>query len=98
MLGDTKLINFAKDTDLLIHDAQFTREQYTSLPTPRQGFGHSIPEMAIEVGKAAGAKNLVLTHHDPSATDGQIKKQQSKYKRRFKNLLYAREGLTCKIS
>jgi phosphoribosyl 1,2-cyclic phosphodiesterase len=92
--GNVKLIAFAKNADLLIHDAQYSKEQYTALPTPRQGFGHSIPEMAIDVAHQAGIKQLVLTHHDPNATDGQLKKNQARYKRRFQNLIYAREGLT----
>jgi ribonuclease BN (tRNA processing enzyme) len=48
--------------------------------------------MAIEVGKKARVKNLVLTHHDPTASDGQLKKNNTKYNRNFQNLTYAREG------
>jgi ribonuclease BN (tRNA processing enzyme) len=54
--------------------------------------------MAIEVGKKAGVKNLVLTHHDPTATDAQLKKIFTKYKRRFPALLMAREGLTIHLN
>ncbi len=96
--GNAKLTNFSENTDLLIHDAQYTIEQYTGLPIPRQGFGHSIPDMAIEVGKKARVKNLVLTHHDPTVTDEQLKKNYSMYKRKFQNLTYAREGQTFNIS
>jgi phosphoribosyl 1,2-cyclic phosphodiesterase len=98
LFGNSKLISFAEKTELLIHDAQYSPEQYTALPTPRQGFGHSIPDMAIEVAKKAGVKTLVLTHHDPTATDVELKKNQTKYKRGFSNLFYAREGLTLKIN
>jgi phosphoribosyl 1,2-cyclic phosphodiesterase len=98
LFGNAKLVNFAENTNLLIHDAQYSKEQYTSLPIPRQGFGHSIPEMAIEVGKQAKVKNLVLTHHDPAATDAQLEKDQTKHKRRFENLFYAREGLSFTIN
>jgi phosphoribosyl 1,2-cyclic phosphodiesterase len=98
VFGNAKLINFAENADLLIHDAQYTREQYTGLPIPRQGFGHSIPDMAIEVGKKARVKKLVLTHHDPTAADGQLKKNYTKYKRKFQNLVYAREGQSFNIT
>jgi phosphoribosyl 1,2-cyclic phosphodiesterase len=98
LFGNSKLISFSENADLLIHDAQYTREQYTALPTPRQGFGHSIPDMAIEVAKKAGVKTLVMTHHDPTATDTQLKRNQTKYKRQFSNLFYAREGLSFHIS
>jgi phosphoribosyl 1,2-cyclic phosphodiesterase len=96
--GDAKLIQFAKDADLLIHDAQYSREQYCALPTPRQGFGHSTPEMAIEVAKKAGVKSLALTHHDPGSTDTFLKRNQSKYRRRFKDLFYTREGMSVTLS
>jgi ribonuclease BN (tRNA processing enzyme) len=92
--GNAKLIHFAEGTNLLVHDAQYSSEQYTELPTPKQGYGHSTPEMAIEVAKKAKAKNLALTHHDPSATDAQLKENQSKFSALFENIFYAREGLT----
>jgi len=97
LFGNAKLIHFARGADMLIHDAQYSAEQYTALPTPRQGFGHSIPEMAIEVGKKADVKKLVLTHHDPMSTDAQLERNETKYKGQFPNLLYAREGLTLTI-
>lgn len=97
IFGNSKLINFAKNADYLIHDAQYTKEQYIALPTPKQGFGHSTAEMAIEVAKRAEVKNLILTHHDSSATDSELRKRQSSYRRRFKNLSYAREELTIKL-
>jgi len=94
LFGDSKLIDFAKNADLLIHDAQYSREDYTSLPTPKQGFGHSIPEMGIEVARKANVKMLAFTHHDPDSTDSYLKRNQTKYGRRFKNSFFAREGFT----
>jgi ribonuclease BN (tRNA processing enzyme) len=97
IFGDVKLIQFAKETDLLIHDSQYSNEQYTALPTPKQGFGHSTPEMAIEVAQKAGAKTLALTHHDPLSSDSILKKNQTKYKKRFSSLFYVHEGLTVTV-
>jgi len=97
MFGNSKLINFAYNADVLVHDAQYTKEEYTSLPIPKQGFGHSIPEMAIEIARKANVKNLVLTHHDPNRSDSELRRMQTKYRRRFKNLVYAKEGLTLEI-
>jgi ribonuclease BN (tRNA processing enzyme) len=97
MYGNAKLIQFAKGTDLLIHDAQYSMEQYTAVPVPKQGYGHSIPEMAIDVAKQAQAKNLALTHHDPASPDALLKKNETKYKKKFHGLFYAREGLTFSI-
>jgi ribonuclease BN (tRNA processing enzyme) len=94
MFGDARLAQFAKGADLLVHDAQYSVEQYTALPVPKQGFGHSIPEMAIEVAKLAGVKTLALTHHDPASDDELLKKHEERYKKQFPKLFYAREGLT----
>lgn len=97
LFGNSKLINFAKGADLLIHDAQYTQEQYVALPTPKQGFGHSTPEMAIEVARKAEVRALALTHHDPLVDDSQLKKAQAKFQKRFPGLFYAREGLNYRI-
>ena len=47
---------FARDCDLLIHDAQYTTEDYMCSYAPKQGFGHSTYEMAIETYNLAKAK------------------------------------------
>lgn len=66
--GDQRLINFAKNADLLVHDAHYTPEEYPNF----QGFGHSTYEMACEIANKAGVKNLLLTHHDPDRTDAAL--------------------------
>ena len=58
----------AKEADLLIHDAQYTKEEYES----RVGWGHSAFEDAYRFAKLADVKQLVLFHHDPSRTDRQL--------------------------
>jgi len=58
----------AADADLLIHDAQYTKNEFPS----RAHFGHSTIDYAIELGTRAGAAKVVLFHHDPSRTDDQI--------------------------
>jgi ribonuclease BN (tRNA processing enzyme) len=35
-------------------------------------FGHSAVEYAVGLAEAAGAKRLLLFHHDPARTDDQI--------------------------
>jgi ribonuclease BN (tRNA processing enzyme) len=95
--GNARLAHFSKGADLLVHDAQYSAEQYAALPIPKQGFGHSIPEMAIEIAKAAGVKALALTHHDPASDDGALKKNEARLKKSYPNLFYAKEGLTFPI-
>jgi phosphoribosyl 1,2-cyclic phosphodiesterase len=90
--GDTRLIRFARHCDLLIHDAQYTAEEYLNLP--RQGWGHSTPEMAIAVAQHAQARHLVLFHHDPLHDDAQLDDMQALAQQRFPNTVMAYEGLT----
>lgn len=63
---DPKVIELAKDADIFICDAQFTPEEYE---TNRKGWGHSTWRDATEMAKRAGAKKLVLFHHDPYHPD-----------------------------
>lgn len=62
-------VKFARDADLLIHDAQYVPEE---MPVHR-GWGHSTYQEAVNLALEAGAKTLLLTHHDPSRTDEQIR-------------------------
>ena len=70
--GDKKLINFAKNCNLLIHDAQYTTEDYLNPYSPKQGYGHSTFEMALEAKKLTNAERLVFFHFDPSYDDDKL--------------------------
>ena|ERR1700678_762341 len=54
--------------DILFHDAQYTDEE---LPA-KAYFGHSSSGYALRLAEKAGAKRLVLYHHDPQRTDAEI--------------------------
>lgn len=95
--GDSRLIAFAKDTDLLIHDAQYTQEEYVALPLPKQGWGHSTPEMAIAIAQAASAKQLALFHHDPTHDDDMIEAMGREAQAKFAPTVVAKEGMTIKL-
>jgi phosphoribosyl 1,2-cyclic phosphodiesterase len=62
------LVAFCQGADVLIHDAQYLAEEISS----KRGWGHSTIDDACALGKAAGAKRLILFHHDPERTDGEI--------------------------
>lgn len=66
-LHDAALM-LADGVDVLLHDAQHTAEE---LPA-RVGFGHSAAEYAVALGTRAGARTVVLFHHDPSRTDDEL--------------------------
>jgi len=50
---------------LVIHDAQYTPEEYLS----KKNWGHSTYEYAVGLAAAAGVRQLALTHHDPTHDD-----------------------------
>jgi len=58
----------AEGADLLIHDAQYTREEYAE----RVGWGHSTVGDAVAFARHVGAQRLVPYHHDPSHDDEQL--------------------------
>lgn len=62
--------DLAAEADLLLHDAQYTADEYAH----RYGWGHSCMEDAITLANRSGVKSLLLTHHDPFHTDEQIGK------------------------
>jgi len=62
------LASWCKDADLLVHDAQYSREEYKT----HAGFGHSTYEEALELAEQAGAKQLAFFHHDPVHSDTDI--------------------------
>lgn len=93
---DRKLVQFAKQADVLIHDAQYLeahyRGQLAGFP-PTQGYGHSTVTMACDVALASEAGQLILFHHDPSYSDAMVAVMESTAKGKFDNAQSAYEGL-----
>jgi phosphoribosyl 1,2-cyclic phosphodiesterase len=58
----------AADADLLIHDAQYSPEEYPQ----HIGWGHSSLQHALAFATLVGAKHLVPFHHDPAHTDADL--------------------------
>jgi len=58
----------AAGADLLIHDAQYSSEEYAKCI----GWGHSSLQHAIAFATLAAVKHVVLFHHDPAHTDQDI--------------------------
>ena len=58
----------AADADLLIHDAQYTVDEYAQ----RVGWGHSSLEDALRFAALAQVRHLVTFHHDPDHSDQDI--------------------------
>jgi ribonuclease BN (tRNA processing enzyme) len=56
---------FSKDADLLMHDAEYTPEQYKSVKT----WGHSHYIDALDLALAARVKRFGLFHHNQDRSD-----------------------------
>jgi phosphoribosyl 1,2-cyclic phosphodiesterase len=91
---DPAVLELCDGADLVIHDAQYTEEEYRAKAT----WGHSTVSYAVHVAAQAGARRLALFHHDPRHTDDDIDRmladaQATDDARRLDAVLAAREGL-----
>jgi len=62
------VLELCDGVDLLVHDAQYTEDEFVEL----SDWGHSTPAYAVRVATEAGARRLDMFHHDPGHTDRQI--------------------------
>jgi ribonuclease Z len=69
--GDTKpcrkLIDFAENSDVLIHDSTFD----STIQEKANAYGHSTARQAAEIAREAEVKKLVLVHISPRYKDGE---------------------------
>jgi phosphoribosyl 1,2-cyclic phosphodiesterase len=62
------MVSFARGSTYLVHDAQFTEEEYPK----RGGWGHSTFEQVLALGRDAAVGHVGFTHHDPSREDTEL--------------------------
>lgn len=89
-----EFIDFCRDADLLIHDAQYTDDELKN----HIGWGHSSYSQALEVAERANVKRLVMTHHDPDHDDDFLLRQEIICQKRFKDCELAREEVPYDLS
>ena len=63
-------IALAEGAAVLLHDAQYTQEEYDE----RVGWGHSSTEDVVTFARRADSRRLVLFHHDPLHSDEQLER------------------------
>ncbi len=61
--------NIINNADLLIHDGQYTRNEYLN----KVGWGHSDINRVVDISNHYGVKELQLFHHDPTHTDKDLR-------------------------
>jgi phosphoribosyl 1,2-cyclic phosphodiesterase len=89
------VLELCDGADLLIHDAQFTPEEFVL----KAHWGHCTVDYAVHIAKEAGVKRLALFHHDPSHDDECLdlllsQAQATAAQRGAGEVLAATEGLT----
>lgn len=88
-----EVVELCQDVDVLIHDAQYSAEEFSG----RLDWGHSTPDYALEVARVSGAKRLVLFHHDPTHSDAWVKDTEAEIAARAEahgiEVIAAYEGL-----
>ena len=86
---DENIVNLARNADLLIHDGQYTADEYKKF----KGWGHSTWEQAVEVAIRANVKRLIITHHDPDHNDDFLESMEKECKEAFPDSIFAKEGM-----
>jgi|TARA_Y100000996_G_scaffold78005_1_gene52755 phosphoribosyl 1,2-cyclic phosphodiesterase len=87
------VVNFASDSDILIHDAQYTLEDLEA----HSGWGHSSWKEAVDVAIQSNSKKLVLFHHSPDYDDNQIKDIEKKAQMNFPDVVAAKQCMKIEI-
>ncbi len=91
--SDKRFIEFAHGCDVLIHDAQYTHQDYVSPVAPKQGYGHSTYQMALESAKLAKAKKLFFFHYDPNYDDATLEMLEKEFSNPTNGIEFAKEGM-----
>ena len=87
--GDRNIRELAQGADIFICDAQFA----PAFLEKRRGWGHSSWADALQVARDAGAKHVVLFHHDPDSDDAVIDGYVEQAQQEFETVWAAAEGM-----
>jgi CheY-like chemotaxis protein/phosphoribosyl 1,2-cyclic phosphodiesterase len=96
---DQRHVEFLAGADLVVHDAQYTVDEYPE----KTGWGHTPAEWAVDYAIAAGARRLALYHHDPLRDDGAVDRLVDNCRRRVDSagssldVFAAAEGLELRL-
>lgn len=97
---DLELADFARQADLLYLDAQYSQAEYDGVvglagepPRTHRGWGHGAWEACLATGLAAGARRIVLGHHDPQRSDRDLDYLQERAQQRLQEMC-CEQGLT----
>jgi len=86
---DKTILGFIKGADLVIYDSMYTDDEYRRYV----GWGHSTWQEGIRLCQQAGAKRMVVFHHDPDHDDEMLDEIAREVHRQLPGSVVAHEGL-----
>ncbi len=91
---ERRVMTVLTGVDTVVYDTMYSYDEYLEKMT----WGHSYPEYAIALCKAAGVRRLVLFHHLPDATDDELDARALHYREvEGIEVILAREGETLRV-
>ena len=88
---DRNVLALIAGADIVIYDCMYTDEEHQKSYV---GWGHSTWQEGVRLCKAAGAKKLVVFHHDPDHDDDRLDAIGREVEAALPGAVMAREGLT----
>lgn len=86
---DQSILGLIRGADLVIYDSTYTDEEYAQY----KGFGHSTWQEGVRLVTDAGAKTLVVFHHEPSHDDDRMDAIAKEAEQMRPGTVVAREGM-----
>jgi phosphoribosyl 1,2-cyclic phosphodiesterase len=91
---EVRVIEFLRDADVVVYDTMYELDEYLE----RMTWGHSYPEYAIALCRAANVKKLVLFHHAPDHDDDHIDAREARFQHEVSpTVAVAREETTMNV-
>lgn len=86
---DRNILGLIEGADLVVYDCMYTDEEYPRFAT----WGHSTWQEGVRLCRQAGAKRLVVFHHDPDHDDDMLDGIGREVEKALPGSVVAREGL-----
>jgi len=90
---DNNVLGLIAGADLVIYDSMYTDQEYENYV----GWGHSTWQEGVRLCRAAGAKRLVVFHHDPEHDDTLLEGIAREVEVALPGSVVAREGLVIEL-
>ncbi len=84
-----RLLKRPAAVDVLLFDGNYSQAEYEH----RRGWGHSTWEDAVAVARQSGARQLLITHHDPEADDEHLAASERRVAQALPGARLARGGM-----